>query len=195
MKIGKTLTQQVSEYSDKVLAKRERAQAREYNKKMQQEVTLEGSWKLPDEILSTKVVRGPSEEEVKEAVVEKETIYWEFVKEEADGSIYIKVLGPDEHKRINEMVAKSKQEYIARLNRLKDGLAHATLKAEMIDRIIADDKRTRVIPGRSLLHGNNVEVIAERHAVESTKGDKQVTRQKGTYKKEAKIVNDNRLSI
>ena len=188
MKIGKTLTQEVSEYSDKVLAKREKAQEREYNKKVATEQQLEGSWKLPDEVISTKVVRGPSKAKVAVEEQPKEVIYWKYIKEDDSGNVYIKVYGPEEQARIKAIIEESRLEDVARRNRIKNGLAHSTLKADLIDELIHDDKRTRVMPGKSLLFGNNVQVIAERHAVENTKGDKQVTRVKGTFVKEAPTI-------
>lgn len=190
MKIGKTLTQQVSEYADKVHAKREKAQEREYNKKVATEQQLESSWKLPDEVISTKVVRGQLtvEEEQAEEIQTKEVIYWKYIKEDDSGNVYIKVYGSSEQERIKAIIESSRLEDIARRNRIRNGLAHSTLKAELINELIADDKRTRVIPEKSTLFGNNIQVIPERHAIEITKGERSTTRTKGTFVKQEKVI-------
>jgi hypothetical protein len=145
-----------------------------------------------------KTVTQTTEELTNEAVVvstattEEQKLYWKFEKMD-NGDTIIRVFRPEEQQRISEMVEEMRLEYIARCERLENGLAHATLKAEMIDQLITDNKRTKVRAGASLLFGNNIEVIAERHEIENPVREKKEPT--GKYVKTEKIVNDNRLSI
>jgi hypothetical protein len=112
--------------------------------------------------------------EVTEEVVESFPIYWKVLEVDKEGNMTIKIYGEESKQRFDSL----KDTRVEFLNKLKKGdtLARAQAKFDLIDSLITDDKRTRVIPGKSLLFGNNVEVIPQRHGVENNKGEKQVTR-------------------
>ena len=94
-------------------------------------------------------------------------LYWKVIKKEDDGTMYIKVYGDEQQQRIQQMIDDSKVKYIGRLRNMKS-LKSSAEKAAIINAVLVDDKLSKVIPGRSLLYGNNVQVIPERSEFEKS---------------------------
>jgi hypothetical protein len=98
--------------------------------------------------------------------VEEFPIYWKLLEVDSEGNMTIKIYGEASKERFDSL-KDTRAEY---LNKLKsqDTLARAQAKFDLIDSLIKDDDRTRVIPGKSLLFGNNIEIMPER-----VKGEKE----------------------
>jgi ribosomal protein L23 len=160
---------------------------------------MKGNSLLEDKIIRRTVKRDVPEDVVTEdnddSYVKQETapMYWTILHADSKGGMLVGIYSIDEQERIQKMVAEIKEKRAAML-RAAPTLATATIKAELLSRLIKDDKQTRVKPLRSLLYGNNIEVIPPKSELEKTwnrrKSEPEEKTTKRTIKRTTTIVEE-----
>lgn len=134
-----------------------------------------------NELKFSKVVRDVVVEQHTEAsVVEK--LFWQYVKTEVDGAVYIKIPGPIEQQQILDEVAKANKLIEAEQQRelAKASLEQATSFGNMLDSLMSSNA-VYVVPNK--MTGRNLAIDGR-----YLEGKAKTERKQGEYIKEQKVI-------